>query len=132
MKSFIFLFILLLSACANKKNYYRITGRVEDRYQDRAELRRIIRDHIQDLRDCYLDEDDRNSLIPKQIEVEMKIFPDGVVRYVDIKNVSNHRLEKCLVRAIMNIKYPEPEEHAVLNVIQQITLIEDYPKKKLD
>lgn len=120
-KLFFLLTITSVFISCGKK--YRLSGAIEDRYRDRAELRKVIEENKNDLRDCYLNEDLRNSLVPKQVEVVFKVFPDGKVRNAIIKTQVNHRLYKCLVKALENIEYPEIEEYVVLNVNQTINLI---------
>ncbi len=77
---------------------------------DKEIIRRVIRSHIQEVKDCYEQELTKEPSLFGQIMVQFTIAASGQVIASDLQSstMDNARVESCTVHAVRGWQFPKP------------------------
>ncbi len=89
-----------------------------DGYLDRETIRRVMRQHRREIRDCYQRELQRNPDLAGRVVVFFTIDPAGSVAQARIESsdLNNSDVENCVVGRIRRFRFPQPSTPGLVNV----------------
>jgi TonB family protein len=85
---------------------------------DREVIRRVMREHRREIRDCYQREFQRNPDLHGRVVVSFTIDPTGRVARARISesDLNNSNVEDCVVRRVERFVFPQPTTPGLVHV----------------
>lgn len=86
---------------------------------DKAQIEKVIRDNLNQIRYCYVRELNKNPTLAGKIVVRFTISPDGSVPAASTKEstMGSGTVEDCINQRIMQLRFPEPKGGGKANVV---------------
>ncbi|MFO7567022.1 MAG: AgmX/PglI C-terminal domain-containing protein [Enhygromyxa sp.] len=93
---------------------------------DKDVIRRVVRSHIQEIRDCYDLGLRKDPALAGRIEISFTIGPSGAVEQVaanDLDGFADPAVPACIADAILTWTFPEPRGGARVHVSYPFNLV---------